>query len=301
MSLLVTGTVGIDSVETPHGKVTDVLGGSACYFSLAASLLTPVRLVCVVGDDFPARFRDIFTGRQIDLAGMETRAGSKTFRWHGKYLGDMNHAETIRTDLNVISEAPPKIPDNFCDSGYVFLANTHPAIQRQFIDQLRSPKLIVCDTMNLWINEFRDEVVKTLAAVDGVVLNDGEARLLTGQTDLIRAGHEVIKMGPTFVVIKKGEHGAMLVSPDEVYVLPAFPTANVKDPTGAGDSFGAGLMGHLAALDRIDAGALKGAMARGACMASITIESFSLDSLLAATKETLEVRLKKYKSMLSFD
>ncbi|RIK65467.1 MAG: sugar kinase [Planctomycetota bacterium] len=301
MSLLVTGTVGIDTVETPHGTANDVLGGSACYFSLAASLLTPVRLVCVVGEDFPEKFRNLFANRPIDLAGMETRAGSKTFRWHGRYVGDMNHAETLRTDLNVVAEAPPKIPEAFRDTGYVFLANTHPAIQRRFIEQLRSPKLIVCDTMNLWINEFRDDLVKTLSAVDGVVLNDGEARLLTGQTDLIRAGLDVIKMGPTFVVIKKGEHGAMLVSPDEVFVLPAFPTANVKDPTGAGDSFAAGMMGHLAAIDRIDAGAMKGAMARGACMASITIESFSLDSILAAKRETLDARLTKYKQMLSFD
>lgn len=301
MSLLVTGTVGIDTVETPHGTANDVLGGSACYFSLAASLLTPVRLVCVVGEDFPEKFRNLFANRPIDLAGMETRAGSKTFRWHGRYVGDMNHAETLRTDLNVVAEAPPKIPEAFRDTGYVFLANTHPAIQRRFIEQLRSPKLIVCDTMNLWINEFRDDLVRTLSAVDGVVLNDGEARLLTGQTDLIRAGLDAIKMGPTFVVIKKGEHGAMLVSPDEVFVLPAFPTANVKDPTGAGDSFAAGMMGHLAAIDRIDAGAMKGAMARGACMASITIESFSLDSILAAKRETLDARLTKYKQMLSFD
>lgn len=301
MSLLVTGTVGIDTVETPHGTANDVLGGSACYFSLAASLLTPVRLVCVVGEDFPEKFRNLFANRPIDLAGMETRAGSKTFRWHGRYVGDMNHAETLRTDLNVVAEAPPKIPEAFRDTGYVFLANTHPAIQRRFIEQLRSPKLIVCDTMNLWINEFRDDLVRTLSAVDGVVLNDGEARLLTGQTDLIRAGLDAIKMGPTFVVIKKGEHGAMLVSPDEVFVLPAFPTANVKDPTGAGDSFAAGMMGHLAAIDRIDAGAMKGAMARGACMASITIESFSLDSILAAKREMLDARLTKYKQMLSFD
>lgn len=301
MSLLVTGTIGIDTVETPHGKAGDVLGGSACYFSFAASLLTPVRLVCAVGDDFPQKFRDQFAGRAIDLAGMETRAGSKTFRWHGRYVGDMNHAETIRTDLNVISEAPPKIPDAFRDTGYVFLANTHPAVQRQFIEQLRSPKLIVCDTMNLWINEFRDDLLKTLSVVDGVVLNDGEARLLTGQSDLIRAGLEVLKMGPTFAVIKKGEHGAMLVSPDEVFVLPAYPTRQVKDPTGAGDSFAAGMMGHLAAIDRFDAGALKGAMARGACMASITIESFSLDAIIAATRDTLDARLKQYRAMLSFD
>ncbi len=300
MSLLVTGTIGIDTVETPHGRAESVLGGSACYFAFAASLLTPVRLVGVVGEDFPAEFRELFRDRPIDLDGLETRKGAKTFRWQGRYVGDMNSAETLRTDLNVVADEPPKIPSHFRDSDYVFLANTHPAVQRSFIEQLTSPKLIVCDTMNLWINEHREDLLKTLAMVDGIILNDGEARLLTGQTDLLRAGHDVLKLGPTFAVIKKGEHGAMLISQDAVYVLPAFPTAKVVDPTGAGDSFAAGMMGHLAATDQIDADTLKGAMSRGACVASITIEAFSLQSLTAATPKTLAERLTRYKAMLTF-
>jgi len=301
MSLLATGTIGIDTVETPHGVARDVLGGSAAYFALGASLLTPVRLVGVVGEDFPSDFLRVFKNRDIDLSGLETRAGAKTFRWHGKYVGDMSSAESLRTDLNVVGEAPPRIPDHFTDSGFVFLANTHPAIQRTFIAQLKAPKLIVCDTMNLWINGHRDDLLKTLGEVDGIILNDGEARLLSGKDDLVTAGMEVLKMGPIFVVIKKGEHGALLVSADEAFTLPAYPTRQVKDPTGAGDSFAAGMMGHLAAIDRFDGPALKSAMARGACIASITIEDFSMRSISAATPAEVEKRLARYKSMLSFD
>ena len=301
MSLLVTGTIGIDTVETPHKKVENVLGGSAAYFAFAAGLLTPVRLVGVVGDDFPERFRDLFKGRPIDTDGLETRTGSKTFRWHGKYLDDPNERETISTDLNVISEDAPKIPEQFRDSAFVFLANTHPAIQRGFIGQLTAPKLIVCDTMNLWIDIARDELVKTLAAVDGIVLNDSEAKMLTGENNLILAGRGILKLGPTFVVIKKGEHGAMLVTPGDVFVLPAYPSTKVTDPTGAGDCFGGGMMGYLAARNRTDTEALKSALAWGTCVASITIEDFSLAALAAADKGSLDARLAEFKAMMIFE
>jgi len=300
MSLLVTGTIGIDTVETPHGKAADVLGGSAVYFAFAAGLLTPVRLVGVVGDDFPASFRDLLRGRPIDAGGLEVRKGSRTFRWQGKYVGDMNSAETLRTDLNVVSESPPKIPESFRDSQFVFLANTHPALQRGFIDQLTSPKLIVCDTMNLWIGEFRDELIKTLGRVQGVVLNDGEARMLTGQNHLVLAGRDVLRLGPRFVIIKKGEHGAVLVTADELFVMPAFPTTKVVDPTGAGDSFAGGLMGYLASIGRTDTEAIKSAMARGACIASITIEAFSLDSIKAATPAQVNGRLAEFRRVSSY-
>jgi len=298
MSLLVTGTIGIDTVETPGRRVDDVLGGSAAYFAFAAALLTPVRLVGVVGDDFPQAFRDTFNGCPIDTAGLETRPGSKTFRWHGKYLDDMNQRESISTDLNVIAEDPPKIPEQFRDSDYVFLANTHPAIQRGFIDQLTSPKLIVCDTMDLWINTARDELIEMLAGVHGVVLNDSEARLLTDRDNLVLAGRQILETGPQFVVIKKGEHGAMLVARDDLFILPAYPAANVKDPTGAGDSFGGGMMGHLAALDQIGPEALRSSLAYGTCVASITIEDFSLDALRSADRNRLEARLAEFKGMV---
>lgn len=301
MSLLVTGTIGIDTLETPFGEAPDVLGGSAVHFAFGASLLAPVRLVGVVGEDFPPAMRELFRSRPIDLAGLETRRGSKTFRWAGKYVGDMNSAETLRTDLNVIAEDAPKIPDVFRDSDFVFLANTHPALQRGFIAQLKSPKLIVCDTMNLWIGQFRDELVKTFAAVHGVVLNEGEARMLTGQTNLILAGREVLQMGPKFAIIKKGEHGALLVTPEELFSLPAFPTTEVKDPTGAGDCFAGGLMGYLASINRSDVAAIKSAMARGTCTASITIEGFSVDAIKKADRADLDRRLARFKAMTAYE
>ena len=301
MSLLVTGSIGIDTVETPHGKAADVLGGSAVYFSFAASLLTPVRLVGVVGNDFPDQYRNLFRTRPIDTAGLETRKESKTFRWHGKYVGDMNSAESLRTDLNVLSEEAPIIPDNFRDSKYVFLANTHPALQQEFINQLKRPELVVCDTMNLWINGAQDELRKTISRVHGMVFNDGEARLLTGKDSLIHAAHDVLNMGPQFVVIKKGENGAMLVTRDDLFVLPGFPTAEVVDPTGAGDSFAGGMMGYLASVGKRDLTSLKAAMARGTCAASITIEAFSLDALKKATPAELQARLTAFRNVLSFD
>ncbi len=301
MSLLVTGTIGIDTVETPHGKAADVLGGSAVYFSFAASLLSPVRLVGAVGDDFPESFRAMFAGKPIDTSGLEMRAGSKTFRWAGKYVGDMNSAQTLRTDLNIVAEAPPKIPEAFRDSKFVFLANTHPAVQREFVSQLRKPELIVCDTMNLWIDTARDDLLKTFQCVHGVIFNDGEARLLTGKTSLLDAGREVLAMGPKLVVIKKGEHGAVAMTRDDLIVLPAYPTDRVKDPTGAGDSFAGGLMGYLASTGRTDHAALKAAMAHGACAASITIEAFSLDAIRAATPAELKQRLERLRRMLTIE
>lgn len=300
MSLLVTGTIGFDILETPSAKVENVIGGSAAHFAFAASVLAPVRLVAVVGDDFPAEFQNLFKGRSIDASGLEIRKGSKTFRWHGKYFEDMNQRESISTDLNVIAEAPPVIPESFRDSEFVFLANTHPAIQRGFVEQLKRPKLIVCDTMDLWIGQFRDELVKTLGVVDGIVLNDSESRMLTGNTNPILAAREILKLGPKFVVVKKGEHGAMLVTPQTVFVLPAYPATKVVDPTGAGDSFGGGMMAYLAAKNRTDTDALKSALARGTIIASFIIEDFSLNALKTVDKAAVEKRLGEFKTMMAF-
>jgi sugar/nucleoside kinase (ribokinase family) len=302
MSLLVTGTIGLDTVETPYGKAEQVLGGSAAYFSFAAGLMhKPVRLVAVVGEDFPTRYLEMFRKGPIDVGGLEVRKGAKTFRWEARYLRDMNERETIRTDLNVIAEAAPTIPPQFRDSSFVFLANTHPALQRAFIGQLTQPKLIVCDTMNLWIENTREELIQTLGAVHGVVVNDGEARMLTGEDNLILAGRGILKLGPRFTVIKKGEHGAMLVTADEVFVIPAFPCTEVKDPTGAGDSFGGGMMGYLASVNRTDTAALKSALACGTCVASITIEGFSLDSLRNADRRAVMQRQEAFKAILRFE
>jgi sugar/nucleoside kinase (ribokinase family) len=301
MSLLVTGSIGIDTIQTPTGQASDVLGGSAVYFSLAASLLSPVRLVGVVGEDFPRHFLDVFAGRPIDIRGLETRKGSKTFRWHGRYAGDMNEAETLRTDLNVLGEGAPTVPAAFRDSKVVFLANTHPALQRELLAQVDPPEFVVCDTMNLWIRTTREELCKMLATVDGVVLNDGEARLLTEENLLVRAGQKIQKMGPKVVLIKKGEHGCVILAGGMVWALPAFPTADLVDPTGAGDSFAGGMMGYLAKVGRYDAEAVKAAVARGTVAASFAIEAFSLDGLRRATAEAFEARLEQYRRMLAIE
>src|SRR5437660_7367414 len=233
MSLLVTGSIGIDTVETPFGKRDDVVGGSAIYFAYAASFFTPVRLVGVVGDDCPQPLLGIFKGREVDIDGLEIRKGSKTFRWHGSYLKDMNEAVTVEVDLNVLAERAPRIPEKFLDSRYIFLANTHPVLQQQMASSLKSAKLIVADTMNLWIQTERVELCKLLRQIHGLVLNDGEVRLLTEKKNLIAAARQVLKMGPKFVVIKKGEHGCLMCSERDTFVLPAFPEENVVDPTGA--------------------------------------------------------------------
>jgi len=300
MSLLVTGSIGIDTVETPFGKRDDVIGGSAIYFSYAASFFTPVRLVGVVGDDCPAAMLNVFTGRDVDTAGLETRKGSKTFRWHGSYVKDMNEAQTVEVDLNVLAERAPKIPDQFLDSKYVFLANTHPALQYEMAASLKHAKLIVADTMNLWINIERANLVKLLGKVTGLVLNDGEARLLTEKKNLISAAKDVLKMGPKFVVIKKGEHGSMLVTENETFVLPAFPAEQVIDPTGAGDSFAGGMMGYLATQGVISSATIKRALAYGTVVASHTISDFSLGGIQKATREGIDERYHAFKQATAF-
>src|SRR5947208_2040867 len=279
MSLLVTGSIGIDTVETPFGRRDDVIGGSAIYFSYASSFFTPVRLVGVVGEDCPPKMLNVFEGRDVDAAGLEIRKGSKTFRWHGSYLKDMNEAVTVEVDLNVLAERAPRIPDTFLDSKYVFLANTHPVLQQQMLASLKGPKLIVADTMNLWIQTQRDELCKLLSQIHGLVLNDGEARLLTDKKNLIEAARDVLAMGPRFVVIKKGEHGCLMCSDRDTFVLPAFPASEVIDPTGAGDSFAGGMMGYLATQGNFSSATIKRALAFGTVVASFTISDFSLGGL----------------------
>ncbi|MGC4033855.1 MAG: PfkB family carbohydrate kinase [Tepidisphaeraceae bacterium] len=301
MSLLVTGSIGIDTIETPAGRRDSVAGGSAIYFSYAASFFSPVRLVGVVGEDAPAGMFDVFGGRDVDTAGLETRRGSKTFRWHGSYVENLNEAQSIQTDLNVLAEAGPKIPAAYLDSKYVFLANSHPVLQQQLLASLQSPKLVVADTMNLWINVERDELLKLLKKIDGLVLNDGEARLLTGEKNLITAAKQVIGYGPKFVVIKKGEHGSLLVTQnEEAFVLPAYPAEKVVDPTGAGDSFAGGMMGYLATQGHVTPATVKRALAYGTCVASFTISDFSLAGLKATSREKIDARWNDFKQAMSF-
>jgi sugar/nucleoside kinase (ribokinase family) len=300
MSLLVTGSIGMDTIETPAGKREGVIGGSAVYFSYASSFFTPVRLVGVIGEDTPALLSEVFNGRDVDTSGLEVRKGSKTFRWHGSYVKDLNEAVTMKVDLNVLAERAPKIPEKWVDSKYVFLANTHPALQQEMAGSLKGAKLIVADTMNLWIQTEQAELRKTLGKIHGLVLNDGEARLLTDKKNLIAAARDVLKMGPKFVVIKKGEHGCMLVSGSDVFVLPAFPAEQVIDPTGAGDSFAGGMMGYLSTQGNFSLATLKRALAFGTVVASYTISDFSLGGLQKTDRDQIDERWNQFKQSMSF-
>ncbi len=276
MSLLVVGTVAFDSVATPHGRVERVLGGSATYFSFAASFFTPVRLVSVVGEDFPDEFMAVLRQRRVDLTGL-ARVPGKTFSWSGSYEGAMNEARTLDVQLNVYGDFSPELPAAYRDSQYLFLANGSPASQMRVLDQVRQPRLVVADTMNLWIERTPDELKRLLPRVHVLVLNEGEARLLSGEPNLIAAGERILALGPRAVIVKKGEHGALLLArAGGRCALPAFPVAHVVDPTGAGDSFAGGMMGFLARNDLNDTAALRRAMIFGTLMSSFVVEGFSL-------------------------
>ncbi|HZZ72456.1 MAG TPA: PfkB family carbohydrate kinase [Pirellulales bacterium] len=300
MSLLVVGSVALDSVETPSQKRDDVLGGSAVFFSYAASYFTPVSLVGVVGEDWPREHTALLQQRGIDTTGLQIMPGGETFRWRGKYQPNMNDRETLEVHLNVFEKFDPQLSAAQKQSKYLFLANGSPSVQMKVLDQVNEPRLIVADTMDLWINIQRDELLKMFQRIDGLVMNDSEAKLLTEDENLVRAGHKVRALGPKFVVIKKGEHGAMFFSEHETYVLPAFPTARVVDPTGAGDSFAGGLMGYLAHQDKFDPQTLKEALAYGILVASFNVEDFSLERMKQIERPDIERRLQEYRKMLSF-
>ena len=300
MPLLVVGSVALDSVETPHGVVENALGGSATFFSYAASFFTPVRLVGVVGEDFPVAHREMLEGRKVDTSGLVVEKGGKTFHWKGRYQGDMNTAETLEVHLNVLGTFDPELSPKFAETPFVFLANGHPATQRKVLAQAKHRKFVMADTMNLWIETQRDELLELLKEVDGVVMNDGEARLLTEEVNLVRAGWKLLDMGPRFVIIKKGEHGAMFLSAGETFVMPAFPVADVVDPTGAGDSFAGGFMGYLASVGKTDMASLKTALAYGTVVASMNVEDFSLRRFQRTERAEIDQRLEKYRSMMSF-
>ncbi len=301
MSLIVTGSIGIDSVDSPMGNAEDVLGGSCSYFAAAASFFVPVRLVGAVGDDFPNSFMDVFRHFDIDLAGLEKRPESKTFRWHGRYHKNMNIRDTVDVQLNVLGETLPPIPPAYKNSQFVFLANTDPASQMELLDQFPDCHLAVADTMDLWINNEKPKLMQLLERLDGLVLNDDEAEQLADDSNLIRAAEKIIAMGPEFVIIKKGEHGALIEHAGVKVVLPAFPARDVVDPTGAGDSFAGGLMGYLAATCsgiEISMRQLRRAMAYGTIVASFNIESFSLDRLGQITRNDIDERFNQYSEML---
>jgi cytidine kinase len=300
MPLCVVGSVALDGVETPTQRRDDLLGGSAVFFSYAASFFTTVRLAGVVGEDWPPQYTYMLQARGIDTAGLQIVPGGKTFRWRGKYLPNMNDRETLDLQLNVLRDFDPVLPETYRRCRFLFLANGSTVHQLKVLDQCVEPSLVVADTMDHYIRSEPEGLRKLLKRIDGLVLNDSEAKLLTGDDNLVRAGRAVREMGPRFVVIKKGEHGAMFFSEHETYVLPAYPTPEVVDPTGAGDSFAGGMMGYLAECDNFEPKTLKEALAYGTLTASFTVEDFSLDRLRTIDRNDLDRRMEEYKRMLSF-
>ena len=290
MSLLVVGSTAFDTIETPHGKAERCLGGSSTYFGLAARLFTPVRLVSVVGEDFPADRRSMLADRGVCLDGLEEKAG-KTFAWHGRYSADMNSRETIDVQLNTFGDFEPKVPEHYRETPFVFLANGSPKTQLSVVEQMASPKFVVADTMDLWINIEKDGLLKLLQRIDGIILNDSEVQQLTGESNLIAAGEATLALGPKLVIVKKGEHGCFVFGEDFRYALPAYPTTAVVDPTGAGDSFAGGFMGFLARSGDVTASNMKRAVAYGTVTASFNVEGFGVDRLAGTDMETVERRL----------
>jgi len=301
MSLLVTGSVGIDTVRTPYGFNQDCVGGSAVHFTMAAGFFTEVWFLGVVGDDFPFDLKDIFCDRHVNLEGLEVRKGSRTFRWSGSYEGDMNQANTETVELNVLTEKPPVIPESYRDCEYVFLANTTPSLQMKLLDQLGNPSFVAADTMNHWITTTNDDLRELLDRIDMLILNDGEAKLLTGQRNLVTAAKSILDMGPQVVIIKKGEHGSMMYNRQgDCFIMPAYPTPVVIDPTGAGDSFAGGMMGYLAAAGTVDVISLRNAMVYGTVVASFTIGDFSIHGIKNASRNAIDERFDHLRRVTQF-
>ncbi|PQV65107.1 ribokinase [Abditibacterium utsteinense] len=298
--LLIVGSVALDSVETPAGRVENALGGAATYGSVAASLFGPVQLVGVVGADFPREHLDFLRSRGIDLAGLQIVEDGHTFRWKGDYNDDLNQAVTHETQLGVFEHFDPQLPENYRDAEFVFLANINPSLQLATLEQVKNPKLVVCDTMNLWINIARDQVLAIFRRVDIAVLNDGEAKMLTECQSTIEAGRELLKLGPRAVIIKKGEHGALMFSQEGIFSAPSYPIERVVDPTGAGDSFAGSFAGFLAARGDLSYENLKRAVIYGGAVASVTVQDFSLQSLRALQKDEVEKRYQTVQQMAAF-
>lgn len=299
MSLLVVGSVAFDSVKSPFGQVEEAVGGSAMYFSTSASYFTDVRLVAVVGEDFPEAELHDLRERGVDLGGL-TRAPGQTFRWKGQYGMDLNEAQTLDTQLNVFEHFNPELPEAYTDSDYVFLGNIDPDLQYRVLDQVKSPKLVAADTMNFWIEGKPDALRKVLERVDLLFVNDAEARSLAGEANIVKAAQKIKEMGPSRVMIKRGEYGALLFDGDDVFFAPAYPLESVFDPTGAGDSFAGGFMGYMARQDSQEAGTLSQATVVGAVMASYCVEKFSLERLRKLGPNLIESRYRQFKDLTDF-
>ena len=302
-SILVVGSVAYDTVETPFGTAERVLGGSASFFSIAASFFVPVRLVAVVGSDFEQKHVDALAAHRVDLEGLE-RVEGKTFFWAGRYSYDLNARETLRTDLNVFESFKPRIPQGYRSSSHVFLGNIHPSLQGEVLDQVERPRLVACDTMNYWIEGTPRELRETLKRVDVLLINDAEARQLSGEWNIVKAARAVRKMGPRVLVMKKGEHGVLMFGEQGAFSAPAYPLEEVFDPTGAGDTFAGGFLGYLASVQgtgALDEAALRRAVVMGSTLASFCVEAFSLDRLLKLTRAEIDQRFVLFRQLTHFD
>jgi len=303
MSLLVVGTVAFDAIETPFGKTDKIIGGAATYISLAASYFTKdISLVSVVGDDFPKESIEMMKKHGVDTAGLQIRQGEKSFFWSGRYHADMNSRDTLATELNVLATFDPVVPESQRECDFLMLGNLMPVVQRKVLEQLKKrPKLIVLDTMNFWMDTAWDELMKTLAMVDVLTINDAEARQLSGEYSLVKAAQKILGMGPKVLIIKKGEHGALLFNKEQVFFAPALPLEDVFDPTGAGDSFAGGFVGYLAETKDISFDNMKRAIIFGSAMASFCVEKFGVERLVGLTQEQVDERVQEFVDLVQFD
>ncbi len=300
--LVIVGTVAFDAIETPFGKTDKILGGAATYIGLAASQFNvDGAIVSIVGGDFPKEDLAMLQSKNIDISGLEVVENGKTFFWSGKYHNDMNTRDTLITDLNVLADFNPQVPETYRDAEVVMLGNLHPLVQLGVIEQMTSPKLIVLDTMNFWMDSALSELKQVIAKVDVITINDEEARQLSGEYSLVRAAHKIMEMGPKYVVIKKGEHGALLFGEDDVFYAPALPLEEVFDPTGAGDTFAGGFTGYLAKTGDYSYENMKNAIINGSALASFCVEKFGPERLLKLTNSEVHQRLQQFKSLTQFD
>ncbi len=300
MTVLVVGSIALDSVETPFGRAENVLGGSAVFFAASASLLTDVQMVGVVGSDYPVDQLDVLAERGVDLTGIE-RAQGESFRWRGRYRHDLNTAETLETRLGVFSHFRPKIPEAFRDAPFVFLGNIDPRLQLDVLQQVHKPQLVACDTMNFWIESRRSDLLELLGHVDLVTLNDAEARQLSEEANLVKAARWIQAHGPKTVIIKKGEHGALMFGPRSVFFSPAFPLENVFDPTGAGDSFAGGFIGYLARCGTLTDTNIRRAVVYGSAMGSFAVERFSITRFLEISESDIAARVQEFHRLVSVE
>jgi len=300
LTLLVVGSVALDTVKTPFGEAEEVLGGSATYFSVAASYFACVNLVAVIGEDFPSEYLSVLKKRNINLEGLERAAGT-TFRWKGEYGYQLNEAKTLETQLNVFEKFRPKLPESYRESDLVFLANIDPELQEEVLHQVRHPRWVVCDTMNFWIEKKREALLKTLKQVNVLIINDGEARHLAEDANLVKAARRILTWGPQTLIVKRGEYGAVTFNGRRIFASPAYPLETVFDPTGAGDSFAGGLLGYLSRTGNFKDHDIRRAVIYGSVMASFNVESFSLDRLRQLTPRAIQARYREFKRLTHFE